>query len=295
MRSCWVAGTILSVTLWKLVHAAGGWACSLGPHVWSWLIQTSLCWQAQMLSPWGAQLVSPPPLSHLECSPSIVGSWLASQVTGSPGPQWQKKVPTPVPRDTPCSHMGDGPPPLWSKACLDHGGHALSQTICVHYLVLCRELLQTQRLDTISIFHTVSVGQEFGLWSWMVLPGRELWLGCSRCVGRACLLHSPWGWRAGAGCWPEASIFLPRGQMANVLCCPSAQMSSQHDSWLPQSPGLWSHTLSSLWCPVVTLVSPLPCGCTRSQGPRESWSLAFPPSQVSLPVGNIHPVFPSWA
>lgn len=69
------------------------------------------------------------------------------------------------------------------------------------------------------------MGQEFGPWSWMVLPGRELWLGCSHCVGRACLLCSPRGWRAGAGCWPEASIFLPRGQMANVsavhlLRCP---------------------------------------------------------------------------
>ena len=120
----------------------------------------------------------------------------------SPGPRWQKKVPTPVSRDTPCSHVGDGPPApaKWSLPG-SRGSCFKPDSICVHYLVLCRELPQTQRLDTtIDVFHTVSVSQECGPWSWMVLPGRELWLGRSHCVGRARLLHSPWGWQAGAGC-----------------------------------------------------------------------------------------------
>ena len=150
----------------------------------------------------GAGLVSPPLLSHLECSPSTVGSWLTSQVTGGAlDPGGRKKSPPLVPGTLLAAMWAMAPLPLRSEACLDHGGHALSQTICVRYLVLCRELPQTQRLDTaVDIFHTISVGQEFGPWSWMVLPGRELWLGCSHCVGRAHLLHSPWGWQAGAGC-----------------------------------------------------------------------------------------------
>lgn len=119
----------------------------------------------------------------------------------SPGPRWQKKSPPLFPGTLLAAMWVMAPLPLRSEACLDHGGHALSQTICVHYLVLCRELPQTQRLDTtIDVFHTVSVGQECGPWSWMVLPGRELWLGRSHCVGRARFLHSPWGWQAGAGC-----------------------------------------------------------------------------------------------
>ena len=154
-------------------------------------------------------MVSRPLLSHLECSPSTVGSWLASQVTGGALDPGGRKSPHPCSQGhslQPCGTLLAAmwvmaPLPLRSEACLDHGGHALSQTICVHYLVLCRELPQTQRLDTtIDVFHTVSVGQECGPWSWMVLPGRELWLGRSHCVGRARFLHSPWGWQAGAGC-----------------------------------------------------------------------------------------------
>ena len=119
----------------------------------------------------------------------------------SPGPRWQKKSPPLFPGTLLAAMWVMAPLPLRSEACLDHGGHALSQTICVQDLVLCRELPQTQRLDTtIDVFHTVSVGQECGPWSWMVLPGRELWLGRSHCVGRARFLHSPWGWQAGAGC-----------------------------------------------------------------------------------------------
>lgn len=83
--------------------------------------------------------------------------------------------------------------------------------------------LQTQQLNTINIFHTVSVGQKFGLFSWVVLA-RGYRHNVSRTVRRACLL-----------CGPQEAGKLVLAVGRRPVSCHmelhrTAQMSSQHDN-----------------------------------------------------------------